>query len=304
MGTYYKVQVPESVDLPLVKRSIQAVLDKVNRTFSTWDNSSEISKFNQSPLGNAFHLSDTFFFLVQESLRLNALTEGYFDITLGNITKHWSLLQENSTLSAFEGILKNARYGSEYLSLDKDLKALIKEEEILLDMSAIAKGYAVDLIKESLLLLGIENFLVDIGGEIFVRGVNSEGVAWKVGIFTPDKALNLPSIAVSLSNSAVATSGDYHNFVRMDGRHYGHILDPIQGKFIDRSKRRVIAATVVSEQVYVADAYATAFTVMPLEKIRAFVNEKNIATCLFIVDNGETEYWMSDAFLAMDYFIF
>jgi thiamine biosynthesis lipoprotein len=168
----------------------------------------------------------------------------------------------------------------------------VKEQEgIMLDMNAIAQGYAVDVLAEFLERENIENYLVEIGGEVRTRGQNRFGLDWRIGIDKPIDGLQVPGVAmqaiVQMSGRSLATSGNYRRFYEKDGIKYSHTIDPVTGYPVQHG---LLSATVVAGDCMHADAYATAFMVMGYEKARSFLEEHPSLDAYFIYNDEKGDY--------------
>jgi FAD:protein FMN transferase len=156
---------------------------------------------------------------------------------------------------------------------------------VYIDLSGIAKGYAVDQIAEFLIKKGFKDFLVDIGGEMRAAGTNKNGVAWKIGIEDPRDAGRQIVRTIALTNTGLASSGNYRNFFEINGKHYGHTIDPKTGA---PTQHELAAVSVVHPSAMLADAWATAFMSMGYRAGMSVAAQRNLAV-LFIVGDGTTE---------------
>lgn len=184
-----------------------------------------------------------------------------------------------------------------YKKVRLDGKQIVKNDKrIMLDCSAIAKGYGSDAVARLLRSKGIENFMVEIGGEIVTRGINEKRLPWKIGVTKPvDDSLNTNQeiqTILNVTNKAMATSGNYRNFYYKDGKKYAHTIDPITGYPVQHN---ILSATVLADNCATADAYATAFMVMGLEKAKAILDRHPELMVYFIYSdkNGKNAVWYS-----------
>lgn len=170
------------------------------------------------------------------------------------------------------------------------------DKRIMLDCSAIAKGYGSDVVASFLRSKGIENFMVEIGGEIVTRGINEKRLPWKIGVTKPvDDSLNTNQeiqTILNVTNKAMATSGNYRNFYYKDGKKYAHTIDPATGYPVQHS---ILSATVLADNCATADAYATAFMVMGIDKAKAILEKhpKLMAYFIYSDKNGNNAVWYS-----------
>jgi FAD:protein FMN transferase len=265
MGTMAHITVSGKVSEPELKRlriEIDAVLEEVNRTMSTWQTDTEISRFNRFQGLEPFPVSAAFADVAGTALSFAEQTGGAFDPTVKPLVDFWGFGPETQE-TEFSEILQSVGWRKVHL----EGKALRKDHPALqLDFSAIAKGYGVDR-AAGVIARTRNDFLVEIGGEIVACGVNPKGRPWQVGIESPDPETAFgKSIfqTLELSERAMATSGDYRNFqVRADGTRYSHIIDPKTGQ---PAGSDIAAVSVLAERCMNADAAATALFVMGSQK--------------------------------------
>ncbi|WP_299461545.1 FAD:protein FMN transferase [uncultured Microscilla sp.] len=278
------------------KQSIDSVLVAFNESLSTYIPSSEISTFNQ---GTEVSFRSPFFYpVLAKSQEIYRHTKGAFDPTVGPLVNAWGFgfkkAQEGKvpvdSLKQFVGFDK-------YLKFDKQ-KLQKNKPGVVLDFSAIAKGYAVDVVGEYLASQQIKNYAVEIGGEVRCRGKNAEGKTWLFGVKNPEykagKSKGKSSVfsAIYLDNRAMATSGNYENFYVKDGKKYAHTIDPATGYPVEHS---LLSASVLAQDCMTADAYATAFMVMGFEKAKALLAQhKNLdAYLIYADDQGKLQAYMT-----------
>ncbi|HDI59506.1 MAG TPA: FAD:protein FMN transferase [Desulfobacteraceae bacterium] len=267
MGTTYHVTVVHGwLDRPRgLETRVAQRLETVNQRFSTYLTDSEINRFNRWPAGGQpFRASAEFYHLLETAARIYHLSGGAWDGTVRPLVDLWGFgpAPVRGTVPAAEEIaaLKNA-VGFANITLGPELTIAKSRDDIALDLASIAKGYGVDAVAELIRSHGYRDFLVEIGGEVAASGNRPGGGPWKVGINTP--SADAPAAAVygivSLSEGAMATSGDYRNFFERDGRRYAHIIDPRTGYPVANG---VISATVLAPDCTLADGLATALCVM------------------------------------------
>ncbi|GAB4334544.1 MAG: FAD:protein FMN transferase [Flammeovirgaceae bacterium] len=267
------------------KEEIDKVLKEFNQSLSTYIPDSEISKFNKND--SLTYESHYFYPVLDRSKMVYERTQGAFDPTVMPLVKAWGFgpgkTPQEMTQAKVDSLLQLV--GFQYISYDKKTVRKSKNN-VELDFSAIAGGYASDLVAELLLEKGIENFMVEIGGEVVCRGTNSKGEIWSIGIENPvvaeEGGKEISSI-IRLENKALATSGNYRNFYIKDGKKYAHTLDPKTGYPVEHS---LLSATVVAKDCMDADAYATAFMVMGVEKSIDFLKQNTDIQALLIYDEG------------------
>jgi len=273
MGTTYSVKVVSESELNVSKIEIENRLDEINRIFSNWDPKSEISLLDSLPSGAWVSASDELRFVLQESVNIMHQTDGVFDPGIGRLIDIWGFGPKPVKQKPNREMIKEALQNSSLLNLDISNEGIKKNIDIHINLSAIAKGYAVDEIAKILINKGQENFIVEIGGEVFAYG---EGLdkEWTVGIEKPNSQ---QVIAIELNNMAIATSGNYRNFFIWEGEKYNHIIDPTSGLPV---KSDIASVSVIHPKTMIADAYATAMIVMGSNRAIDLANKLNLSIVL------------------------
>ncbi|HSD70665.1 MAG TPA: FAD:protein FMN transferase [Woeseiaceae bacterium] len=286
MGTRFSIKVPADEPVPdagLLQQQIDAVLARIEGTMSTYIIDSELSLFNISESTDWQPVSAEFCLSVEESLAISALTGGAFDITVGPLVNLWGFGPDGTAVKPPSDEQINAaraRVGYGHLQTDCAKPAMRKNlPDLYIDLSAYAKGYAVDRIAELLDEQGIENYLVEIGGELRMRGHNAARELWAVAIEEPlDDARRVHSV-VHMTDRAVATSGDYRNFFEFDKQRYSHTIDTRTGRPVTHS---LASVTVIADTAAYADAMATALMVLGPDEGLQLATSQGIAA-LFLV---------------------
>ncbi len=292
--TSYHITYQHSKNL---KNGIEKTLQSINESLSMFNPNSTLSQINQAGV-EAIDLShDTLaLYLIQEGLKISALTHGAFDMTVAPLVNLWGFGFEKSeaaTQTAIDSIL-------EFIGYEKiNLKGSLLQKQdprVMMDASAIAKGYACDVVAEYLEREGVKHYLVEIGGEIRLRGQNSKDLDWMVGI---DKPIDDPTAQqrelqsiIQLKDKAMATSGNYRNFYMNGNRKVAHTINPTTGYPVEHS---LLSATVIADNCLTADALATSFMVMGKEKVIALL-EQNPSIWAYLIysdENGQIETWCS-----------
>jgi FAD:protein FMN transferase len=276
---------------------IKEKLNEYNKTFSTYDSTSIISKVNRNL---SVQLNDIFIKCFNRSMKISEITGGAFDITAGPMVNAWGFGPEKRRRLNEEQIdsLKEIT-GYRKIKL-QDGKILKESPHMKLDMSAIAKGYTCDLLGEFLASKGCTNYMVEIGGEVVALGKNERGRTWTIGISKPEEsvffATNALQAKVQLPDDALATSGNYRNFYVEDGKKYAHTIDPKTGFPVQHS---LLSTTVLAENCMDADAFATAFMVLGLEESIEIARRQPELKVYFIYgdEEGATQVYMSDNFI-------
>lgn len=256
-----------------IQATVNGSLEKVNQLMSTYIGTSDISKFNQSDSTEWFEVDPETAAVVAKALSVSEASDGAFDPTVGPLVKLWNFGPEKQEQPELPGqdevaaVLEHVGWSKLQVRLDPPaLKKSTPKLEV--DLSAIAKGYAVDRVEKSLGEIGLDQCMVVVGGEVGTAGERSNGGAWNVAIEKPAKSKfaiereNLLRV-IPLSGAAVATSGDYRNYFEVDGKRYSHTIDPATG-FPVRHDLRL--ASVIADDCMTADAWATAVMVMGVEK--------------------------------------
>ncbi|PID40274.1 MAG: hypothetical protein CR984_04075 [Proteobacteria bacterium] len=291
MGTTYNIKVVAGwlTSRGDLQARIDARLASINRSMSTYDPNSEISRFNGMASTTEFlAISDDFYNVLQVAAELHRLTDGAWDGTLDPLINLWGFgrRQTAGTVPDEESIRQALSHvGFKHIRMGSAGVIAKGDPALNLDLASIAKGYGVDEIARLLGNAGFTDFLVEIGGEVFARGVRKDGRPWLVGINRPDRSAGVNDVykALPLSDRAMATSGDYRIFFQIGERTYAHILDPRTGRPV---RNGVVSATVVAANCTVADGLATALMVMGPEKGVALVNRLEGVECLIIVRNS------------------
>ncbi len=292
MGTSYMVKItttPGTTALdqyPNLALHLDAILDTINQQMSTWIPSSEISRFNASPDTSWFSVSKDLAFVVRKAQDVSELSEGAFDITIMPLVNLWGFGPENRTtrMPEEQELVDRLEWiGWQNLSVRTHPPALKKSiPQLTIDLSAIAKGFGADRLAEYLNRLRIENYFVEIGGEVRVRGENHLDKPWRVGISVPNAQGGVLKI-IHTSRASIATSGDYHNYFEMHGKRYSHTIDPRTGVPITHN---LASVTVVDSSCMMADAFATAIDVLGPDAGMDLARANNLAA-FFIVRNNE-----------------
>lgn len=289
MGTTWNVTYvePDPVAPPeVVHGGIQGELDAVNRSMSTYRDDSEISRFNTAATpGEPFAVSPGFAAVLEAALAVGALSEGAYDITVGPLVDLWGFGAAGDTVepppeAAIAAARDRVDQGA--LQLDKTALTLARSVPVALDVSSLAKGYAVDRVAAWLAGEGIENYLVEVGGEMRVAGSSPRGTPWRIAIEQPEAGSRAVAGAILLSDAAVATSGDYRNFFEAGGKRYSHTIDPRTGYPVEHD---LVSVTVVHDSTMLADAWATAFSVLGATRGRAVAEARSLAV-YFIQRDG------------------
>ena len=270
LGTTYKVIVQSESNSSEIKQSIDSIFEVVNNSMSTYRTNSIISRVNQSqnPVEVDIHFIEVF----KKSQEIWNLSNGYFDPTAGSIVNLYGMGPNTNVQSInrykIDSVMQHV--GLDKVYLDQQNRIVKAKEGIYIDFNAIAKGYSVDLIKDLLIKINSENFLIEVGGELITMGKNDKNKKWKVAIQNPIDLTSYYS-EISLDGMALATSGNYRKF-RIDsqtGARYAHIVNPINGESMTNN---ILSASVVSSSCIEADAWATSLMLMDPKEATKIIN--------------------------------
>ncbi len=289
-GTVYSITYQYDHDL---QKDIEAELKKVDCSLSPFNKASVISRVNRNERVTVDSMFAEVFRLAEH---ISAETDGAFDITVAPMVNAWGFgfktgnmpgAQQLDSLRRIVGFHKVRLAGG---------RVVKNNPGTMLDCSAIAKGYGCDAVAKMLEKKGIKNYMVEIGGEIVTCGVNDQRMPWRIGVTKPtDDSLNVNEelqTVLNVTNKAMATSGNYRNFYYKNGRKYAHTIDPKTGRPVQHN---ILSATVLADNCATADAYATSFMVMGLEKAKKVLDRHPELMAYFICSgkNGKNSVWFS-----------
>ena len=290
MGTSYHLKLVVTdgwkVNIAELKRLITDRLTAIDNKMSTYKGDSDVSRLNKAVVATWVPIDTETLVVVNAAQKISNISAGSFDVTIGRLVNLWGFgptvnIAAMPDPAEISTLLQQSGYNE--LELQQSPPALLKHSELLyLDLSAIAKGYAVDAVAELLRQNGIANFLVEIGGEIITSGQKGVDAPWVVGIETPVTDQRVVHKRLKLRNVSMATSGDYRNYFEENGVRYSHTIDPANGYPI---KHKLASVTVIDESCMRADAIATAIMVMGVEKGLEFAEKQNLAIFM-LVKNG------------------
>ena len=287
MGTFYSVEinnVPSEYNSEFLKIEIEKTLVKVNKILSNWDKNSEISLLNENKSSLPIQLSKQLFETLEIANYINENTGGYYDVTIDPIIELWGFGYKNKKefkIPENKKILNLLKFvdQNKFLKLNKKTDEITKlNPNLRINLSSIGKGYGIDMIAKKIEFLGISNYLINIGGDIFARGKNRNGKKWKIGIENPDLKNKMIKEVLSISDKGIATSGDYKNYFTENNIKFSHLINPKSGKPIKHNTKSV---TVITNSATLADGFATAFLVMGRIKGTKISEQLNIPV-LFI----------------------
>ena len=275
------------------KADIEKVLAEVDASLSPFNDTSIITHVNRN---EDVVLDNLFLDVFRLAQKINEDTEGAFDITVAPLVNAWGFGFKNGVnpdAKAIDSLRQVVGFQKVRLENNKVVKF---DPRVMLDCSAIAKGYGVDVVANLLRKYGIKNFMVEIGGEVVTSGVNPERMPWRIGVTKPtDDSLSVNNelqTVINVTDKAMATSGNYRNFYYKGGRKYAHTIDPKTGYPVQHS---ILSATVITDDCATADAYATSFMVLGMEKARLVLDRHPEMMAYFIYrdDSGQNQVGFS-----------
>ncbi len=289
-GTFYQIKYENnnsSIDNLKIEALINRIFDKIDNSMSLYKKDSEINKINNLDIIKNYQISDDLYYVLSKALNYCKSTGNAFNPTIDSVIELWgfgvNLGNKNvpDSLSIVE-FLEHARCNK--IRLNKENQSLTKlDKDINLNLNAIAKGYTVDLIHEMFKKNKIDNYMINIGGEIRTSGVNFNNKKWKIDIAYPDTLNNYNQsiLSLGLSNHSIATSGNYNNYFIENEKMYSHIFKPDTGYPISNN---VISATIISKNCIDADALATASMVLGTSALNLVNYNDSIGVCLIMYD--------------------
>ncbi len=305
MGTVYQVKLvtENEIDAEKLKKSIENRLKKINQSMSTYIPDSEISRFNDlDQVGQTFKVSEDFWTVMIMAKQVYGLTEGAWDGTVAPLVNLWGFGSKKTVDRVPSETVIHAllpAIGFDLIEMGAGRQLGKRDAAVTLDLASIAKGYAVDQVARLLRKKGFHHYLVEIGGETFAAGHRLDGQPWRGGINRPERNAPFDAVykVISLSDRALATSGDYRNYFESNGRFYGHVLDPRNGYPVANG---IVSVSVLADTCVLADGLATGMMVMGVEKGLSLVERFKQVECLIVVrsPDGRLSDHMSRAFQA------
>lgn len=297
-GTFYSITYQYDTDL---QDEIEAEMKKVDNALSMFNEHSIISRINQE---QTTYIDDTeegrmFKEVYNLAMKISKETDGAFDITVAPLVNAWGFgFKENAFpgKQTIDSLMQIVGYQKQTYFKDQKGEGIRKDDKrMMFDCSAIAKGYGTDVVARLLEKHGVENYMVEIGGEVVTRGINPKRVPWKIGVNKPlDDSLSKGEIqtVLNVTDRAMATSGNYRNFYYHGGQKYAHTIDPGTGLPVQHT---LLSATVLSESCATADAYATSFMVMGMDSAKQFLEKHPELLVYFIYakPDGQMDSWYS-----------
>jgi len=303
MGTVWRVSLAgvDQARKAELQQRIQQRLDADDAELSTWKPESALSRFNQSRDLTPQPVSENMADIVTTALRIGRKTGGAMDITVGPLVNLWGFgptKQPVHTPDAAQIAAARAETGLQHLRvvqgaggqwLQKDLPGLY------VDLSTVGEGFATDHLARLMEQLGINNYLVSVGGAVLSRGLNAQQQPWRVAIQKPTDRENAVQARVDLQGHGISTSGSYRNYYELDGKRISHVIDPVTGRPIEH---KLVSATVIATTALEADGWDTGLMVLGTEKAKALALEQHLAVYLISKQGDKFVSWMSPQFAA------
>ncbi|MEM6440726.1 MAG: FAD:protein FMN transferase [Pseudomonadota bacterium] len=288
MGTTYRVVAVDHdrrLDQAAIAKAVDGALTEVNAGMSNWDPSSEISRFNALTTDAPVQVSAALAEVMQAAETVHAASGGRFDTSMGPLIELWGFGAPGAGAMPSDAQIEAARARSGHVNtLEVGQGALRKRRpDAQIYLAAIGKGYGADRVGRALGALGLRDYMVEIGGDLYAAGRNPDGLRWRIGIETP--ALGAPGLlkAVSASDMGLASSGGYRNWLERDGKRFSHMIDPVTGRPVEHD---TAAVTVLAENAMLADAWATALHVMGRDEGLALAERLDLAALFTQAEAG------------------
>lgn len=290
MGTHYHISFKQpqaqAIDVEMLGKLVERRLDSVNRSMSVYRDDSLITAFNRASVNEAVIVDQDFLRVFQIAHEVYHASQGRFNPTVAALVELWGfgtvMTIDHMQSTPDPERIRQALTRAQFSAIERQNNTLIKHAEVELDFGGIAKGYGVDALVELLQSQGIENFMVEIGGDLATRGKGPNG-AWRIGVEAPAKSRGRTLTALRVHDSAIATSGDYRNYFEIEGQQYSHTIDPATGWPVSGN---LVSVTVVAENGTVADAWATALMVAG-DKALQLADKQQLAVLLVYRENGQ-----------------
>lgn len=287
-GTTYNITYENSTN-EYYSQALDSILKAFDKSLSSYDSTSIISRINNND--TTVEADEWFAEVFKKSAEVNAISGGAFDITVGPVARAWGfgdspVAKHDST--HIDSLLQYV--GMEKVKLE-GRKVIKKYAGVKIDVNAIAQGYSVDVVCDFFKSKGIKNYLVEIGGEVRGKGTNAKDMFWRIGIDKPSDGNMMPGndlqAIIEINNKSLATSGNYRKFFVEDGVKYSHTIDPKTGF---PARNTLLSATVVCDDAITADAYATAFMVLGVEKSMELLLKLKDVEVYFVYSNAQGDY--------------
>ncbi len=290
MGSRYEITAVHE-DKSIAEQSIKAAIQEIERIeqlISSWNPSSQTSEINRNAGLKTVKVDKELYQLIERSLKVSKLTNGYFNIAFGPLSELWKEYSYENQLPPADKIKAALQLiDVSLIQIDQENQSIfLKEKGMKIGFGAIGKGYSANQAKKIMQELGIQNGMVNAGGDLTVWGKAKNDKAWKIGIADPDKKSGYIAW-LELSNTSIVTSGNYEKYVTINGKKYTHIINPKSGMPVEGVK----SVTILSPDAELSDALATSVFVMGVEKGLELIDRLKNTECLIIDDKNH--YWQS-----------
>ncbi|WP_299493157.1 FAD:protein FMN transferase [uncultured Shewanella sp.] len=298
MGTTYHIKImpgKSAIDAKALQIKIDKALEEVNNQMSTYRPDSELSRFNQMSSHETINVSPDTVKVINEAIKLYKITDGALDITLGPLVNLWGFGPDKRPVTEptqADIDKQRARTGIQYIKVS-GTQLSKAHDDLYVDLSSIAKGFGVDKVAALLDQYQPQGYLVEVGGEIRLKGTKGDNQPWRIAVEQPSEEGVAVQQVISPGNMSMATSGDYRNYYEEDGQQFSHLIDPRTGYPI---KHRLASVTVLNKDCMVADGYATAMMVLGTQASLALAKRENLAIMLIEKRDDGFKVFYSDAF--------
>lgn len=297
MGTTYAIAIVDhngDFDSAEIKSKVDSALVAFNNKLSNWEAGSEISRFNASGADTPTAMSPELEQIMQASADVNAASAGRFDTSIGPLIELWGFGAPGTTaMPNPDQIAAALDVSGQAKTLTLDGGTIAKRHaDAQVYLAGLGKGYGADQVGQVLAQMGITDYLIEIGGDLYASGHNPDGLPWQIGVETPNPADRSVIGVVGLSNNGLATSGDYRNYFEVDGQRYSHLIDPTTGVPVTH---RTASATVIDDDAMRADAWSTAMLILGQEQGLEIAKAFDVAVQFIDIDkvNGQPAYAMT-----------
>ncbi len=294
MSTYYMVKIDDDRHLYLFDDIAKELL-RLEDKFSDYSQESELYYLNNYGRNGYFKVSEEMLIVIRDAIDIARESGGCFDPTVGPLLELWGFKDKRLFLPKKKEVQNILVYlGWEKIEISANNAIRFKNDKVSLDLGGIAKGYAIDCVVALLRSGGVENAIVEIGGDVYCLGSGLDGAGWRVGVQDPKKPDNLIA-KIDIKDSAVATSGNYERFFDYKGERFSHIIDPRSGFPV---KGDLLSVTVVASRAIDADGWATALFVLGLDEGKKLVESKDNIEAIFVFQiEGGYDIWISSGLI-------
>lgn len=297
-GTFFEVSIggEHDFDRNEVQAGVLAVLNEVDRQMSTYRQDSVLTQVNRAPIGEAVAVPAELYYVLRVGYDIAEQSGGAFDFTIGGLVNLWGFGPEGRVTTAPDPAQltqRLAEVGYRHIELDDAAQTITRHRDVFVDLSGIAKGYGVQAVSDYLLSIGLNNHLVNIGGDLIALGKRQSDQPWRIGIEAPNTNLQIVRHILPLRDVGMVGSGDYRNYFEENGVRYSHTIDPTTGYPISH---KLAAVNVIGANLTEIDALATVLLVLGEERGLAYANEHDIAALFIYRDGDHFESVMSERF--------